>query len=135
MLSPLGPWDEAPRHLLRDRDGSFGPAYTRRIQAMRIRDHPTAPRSPWQNGHVDRLIGSIRRESLDHFGCVRRGTVATRAAGLSCLLRQIFGGPRSAAASQRSQSSADSITNRPGVGFDEGQDADRGRAAEFLYES
>jgi len=60
------PWDEAPRHLLRDRDGAFGPAYTRRIRAMRIRDHPTAPRSPWQNGHVERLIGSIRRESLDH---------------------------------------------------------------------
>jgi transposase InsO family protein len=34
---------------------------------MRIRDHPTAPCSPWQNGHVERLIGSIRRESLDHF--------------------------------------------------------------------
>ena len=60
------PWDEAPRHLLRDRDGAFGPAYTRRIRAMEIRDHPTAPRSPWQNGHVERLIGSVRRESLDH---------------------------------------------------------------------
>jgi transposase InsO family protein len=60
------PWDEAPHHLIRDRDGAFGPAYTRRIRAMRIRDHPTAPRSPWQNGHVERLIGSIRRESLDH---------------------------------------------------------------------
>jgi transposase InsO family protein len=57
---------EAPRHLIRDRDGAFGPAYIRRIRAMRIRDHPTAPRSPWQNGHVERLIGSIRRESLDH---------------------------------------------------------------------
>ncbi len=60
------PWDEAPRHLIRDRDRAFGPAYTRRIRAMEIRDHPTAPRSPWQNGHVERLIGSIRRESLDH---------------------------------------------------------------------
>ena len=60
------PWDEAPHHLIRDRDGAFGPTYTRRIRAMRIRDHPTAPRSPWQNGHVERLIGSIRRESLDH---------------------------------------------------------------------
>jgi transposase InsO family protein len=60
------PWDEAPRHLIRDRDGAFGPAFTRRIRAMEIRDHPTAPRSPWQNGHVERLIGSIRRESLDH---------------------------------------------------------------------
>src|SRR5258708_31957915 len=62
----LFPWDEAPRHLIRDRDGAFGPAYTRRIRAMEIRDHPTAPRSPRQNGHVERLIGSIRRESLDH---------------------------------------------------------------------
>jgi hypothetical protein len=59
-------WDEAPRLLLRDRDGAFGPAYTHRIRAMGIRDHPTAPHSPWQNGHVERLIGSIRRESLDH---------------------------------------------------------------------
>ena len=55
------PWDEAPSHLIRDRDGAFGPAYTHRI-----RDHPTAPCSPWQNGHVECLIGSIRRESLDH---------------------------------------------------------------------
>jgi transposase InsO family protein len=60
------PWDEAPRHLIRDRDGTFGPAYIRRVRAMGIRDHPTAPRSPWQNGHVERLIGSIRRECLDH---------------------------------------------------------------------
>ena len=37
-----------------------------RVRAMGIRDHPTAPRSPWQNGHVERLIGSIRRECLDH---------------------------------------------------------------------
>src|SRR6266446_4467116 len=60
------PWNEAPHHLIRDRDGAFGPAYTHRIQAMGIRDHPTAPRSPWENGHVERLIGSIRRECLDH---------------------------------------------------------------------
>jgi transposase InsO family protein len=52
--------------VIRDRDRAFGPAYTHRIRAIRIRDHPTAPRSPWQNGHVERLIGSIRRESLDH---------------------------------------------------------------------
>jgi transposase InsO family protein len=60
------PWDEAPRHLIRDRDGTFGPAYICRVRAMGIRDHPTVPRSPWQNGHVERLIGSIRRECLDH---------------------------------------------------------------------
>jgi transposase InsO family protein len=60
------PWNEAPKHLLRDRDHAFGTAYTRRIRAMGIRDHPVAARSPWQNGHVERLIGSIRRECLDH---------------------------------------------------------------------
>jgi transposase InsO family protein len=60
------PWDEAPRYLIRDRDGSFRTAYTRRIRAMGIRDHPVAARSPWQNGRVERLIGSIRRECLDH---------------------------------------------------------------------
>ncbi len=59
------PWNEAPLHLIRDRDGAFGIAYTRRIRAMGIRDHPVAARSPWQNGHVVRLIGSIRRECLD----------------------------------------------------------------------
>jgi len=46
------PWDEAPRHLMRDHDGAFGPAYTDRIRAMGIRDHPTAPRSPWQKGQA-----------------------------------------------------------------------------------
>jgi transposase InsO family protein len=59
------PWDEAPNHLIRDRDAAFGPAYTRRIRVMGIRDHRMAPRSPWRNGHVERLIGSIRRECLD----------------------------------------------------------------------
>jgi transposase InsO family protein len=60
------PWDEAPRHLIRDRDGAFGAAYGRRVRAMGIRDHRIAARSPWQNGHVERLIGSLRRECLDH---------------------------------------------------------------------
>jgi transposase InsO family protein len=60
------PSDETSHHLIRDRDGTFGPAYTHRIRAIGIRDHPAAPRSPWQNDHVERLIGLIRRESLDH---------------------------------------------------------------------
>ncbi len=59
-------WDEAPRHLIRDRDEAHGPAYSRRIRAMGFRDRPTASRSPWQNGHVERLTGAIRCESLDY---------------------------------------------------------------------
>src|SRR5215831_11247090 len=59
-------WNDAPRHLIRDRDRAFGTAYTQRIRAMGIRDHPVAARSPWQNGHVERLIGSVRRECPDH---------------------------------------------------------------------
>src|SRR5271154_5138497 len=60
------PWDSAPAHLIRDRDAAYGHAVTKRLAAMGIRDHPIAPRSPWQNGHAERLIGSIRRECLDH---------------------------------------------------------------------
>ncbi|WNJ99921.1 integrase core domain-containing protein [Thalassospiraceae bacterium LMO-JJ14] len=60
------PWDEAPRYLIRDRDASYGQVYVNRLSAMGIRDRPTAPRSPWQNAYVERVIGSIRRDLLDH---------------------------------------------------------------------
>ena len=66
QITDAFPWNEAPDHLIRDRDASYGHAVSRRLTAMAIRDHPTAPRSPWQNGHAERLIGSIRRECLDH---------------------------------------------------------------------
>ena len=66
QLTEAFPWDQAPRYLIRDRDASYGLAVTRRLAAMGIRDRPTAPRSPWQNGHTERLIGSIRRECLHH---------------------------------------------------------------------
>jgi transposase InsO family protein len=66
QITDAFPWDEAPEHMLRDRDGCYGPAVTERLAAMGIRDHPTARQSPWQNGHAERLIGSIRRECLDH---------------------------------------------------------------------
>jgi transposase InsO family protein len=52
--------------MIRDRDRIYGPAVPRRLRAMGIRDKPTAPASPWQNGFAERLIGSIRRECLDH---------------------------------------------------------------------
>ena len=52
--------------MIRDRDRIYGSLVTRRLRAMGIRDEPTAPASPWQNGFAERLIGSIRRECLDH---------------------------------------------------------------------
>ncbi len=60
------PWQEAPRYLIRDRDAAYGLVVRRRLAAMGIRDRPIAARSPWQNAFVERLIGSIRRECLDH---------------------------------------------------------------------
>jgi transposase InsO family protein len=66
QITDAFPWNDAPDHMIRDRDGSYGHAVTRRLAHMGIRGHPTAPRSPWQNGHAERLIGSIRRECLDH---------------------------------------------------------------------
>jgi Integrase core domain len=66
QISEAFPWDRAPRHLIRDRDGAFGATFKQRLHAMGIRDRPTTPRSPWQNAYVERLIGSIRRDCLDH---------------------------------------------------------------------
>jgi transposase InsO family protein len=59
-------WDTAPRYLLRDRDASYGFDFRGRVQAMGITEVITAPHSPWQNAYVERVIGSIRRECLDH---------------------------------------------------------------------
>jgi transposase InsO family protein len=59
-------WEQAPRYLIRNRDGAYGEVFIRRLRSMAIRDRPTSPRSPWQNGFSERLIGSIRRECLDH---------------------------------------------------------------------
>ena len=66
QITEAFPWDTVPGFLIRDNDGAFGEAFTRRLRAMGIRDRPIAPRSPWQNGYVERSIGSIRRECLDH---------------------------------------------------------------------
>jgi len=60
------PWDTAPRYLIRDRDGSYGAAFRSRLQAMGVDEVLIAPRSPWQNAYAERVIGSIRRECLDH---------------------------------------------------------------------
>ena len=66
QITEAFPWEEAPHPFIRDRDRIYGSVVTRRLRAMGVRDKPTAPASPWQNGFVERLIGSIRRECLDH---------------------------------------------------------------------
>src|SRR6202040_2550213 len=58
-------WDTAPHYLLRDRDASYGSVFSKRVAAMGITEVVTAPRSPWQNAYVERVIGSIRRECLN----------------------------------------------------------------------
>jgi len=60
------PWETAPRFLLRDRDGIYGRAFRACVKTMGVEEVKTAPRSPWQNPFAERLIGSIRRECLDH---------------------------------------------------------------------
>jgi len=60
------PWGEAPRYLLRDRDRIYGASFRQRVRKMGIEEVVIAPRRPWQNPYVERLIGSIRRECLDH---------------------------------------------------------------------
>ncbi len=66
QITEAFPWNEAPRYMLRDRDRIYAAVVIRRLRAMGIRDKPVAPASPWQNGFAERLIGSIRRECLDH---------------------------------------------------------------------
>ena len=60
------PWDTAPKYLLRDRDGLYGAIFRQRLKNMGINEVVTSPRSPWQNPFVERLVGSIRRDCLDH---------------------------------------------------------------------
>jgi transposase InsO family protein len=77
------PWDGAPRYLLRDRDGCYGEEFHEATRWLGIREVLTAPQSPWQNPYVERLIGSIRRECLDH-------VIVLNKTGLRCILKSYF---------------------------------------------
>ena len=66
QIAEAFPFDQAPRYLLRDNDGIYGKEFSRRVESLGIEDIKTAYRSPWQNPYVERLIGSVRRECLDH---------------------------------------------------------------------
>jgi len=60
------PWGRAPTYFVRDNDRAYGQSFTNRVRAMGIRDRPISPRSPWQNPYAERLIGTLRRDCLDH---------------------------------------------------------------------
>ena len=77
------PWDSAPHYLLRDRDGSYGEKFQETASWLGIREVLTAPQSPWQNAYVERLIGSIRRECLDH-------VIVLNETGLRRMLKSYF---------------------------------------------
>ena len=77
------PWDSAPRYLLRDRDGIYGTAFGDAARSLDIREILTAAQSPWQNPYVERLIGSIRRECLDH-------VIVFNETGLRRVLKEYF---------------------------------------------
>ena len=66
QIAEAFPFDEAPRFLLRDNDAIYGDEFTKRVESLGIEEVPTAPRSPWQNPYCERVIGSIRRECVDH---------------------------------------------------------------------
>jgi transposase InsO family protein len=66
QITEAFPWNEAPRYLIRDRDAIYGAVVRRRLRSMGIRDRPISAASPWQNCFAERLIGSIRRECVDH---------------------------------------------------------------------
>jgi transposase InsO family protein len=81
QLREAFPWETAPRYLLRDRDGIFGADFVEQVKAMGIKQVLSAPRSPWQRAYIERVIGTIRRECLDH-------VIVWSEAGLSGHLRR-----------------------------------------------
>jgi len=66
QLRDAFPWDTAPRYLLRDRDRIFGDEFTKQVKDMGIQEVLSAPRSPWQRAYIERLVGTLHRECLDH---------------------------------------------------------------------
>src|SRR4051812_24752489 len=67
-------WERTPGYLIRGRDACYGNVFIRRVRSLGIRDHPISPRSPWQNGYAERLIGSIAGSALTTSSCLENGT-------------------------------------------------------------
>ena len=66
QLREAFPWDSAPRFLLRDRDRIFGSDFSQQVKELGIQEVVGAPRAPQQRAYIERVIGTIRRECLDH---------------------------------------------------------------------
>src|SRR5437660_1214973 len=79
IMNFLVPWNTAPTYLVHDNDGATGQVFTSRVWAMGIRDRPISPRSPWQNPYVERLIGTLRRDCLNHVLIIGRAESAANA--------------------------------------------------------
>jgi hypothetical protein len=77
------PWDTTPGYLLRDRDSTYADTFRRQVNSMGITEVLTVPRSPWQSPYVECLIGSVRRECLDHI-------IAINEESLRATLRSYF---------------------------------------------
>jgi hypothetical protein len=130
QLTEAFPWNEAPHYIIRDRDRIYGTIVTRRLRAMGIRDRPIAPTSPWQNGFAERLIGSIRRECVDHIIVLVEAHLRRGPSSLCSLLQRHQNAPvlgqRCAGLSPRSADRNHQFTPdpwrassplRPGLGF------------------
>src|SRR5262245_20224315 len=106
-------WQQAPRYIIRDRDCIYGKIFTHRLRAMGIRDRPIAPRSPWQNGYAERLIGSIRRPASTMLLCSATGIFVT----CSDRIRNITTSSRALVAAQgRNDPALHSHTSDPSSG-------------------
>jgi putative transposase len=88
QLREAFPWDSAPRYLLRDRDRIFGHEFVEQVKVMGMKQVLSTPRSPWQRAYVERLIGSIRRECLDHVLVFSEGSLLRTLSAYSAYYHQ-----------------------------------------------
>jgi putative transposase len=90
QLREAFPWESAPRFLVRDRDRIFGRDFVDQVKVMGIKEALSAPRSPWQRAYVERIMGTIRRECLDHIIVFQRGQRMPGSSGVHPLLQLRF---------------------------------------------
>jgi transposase InsO family protein len=98
QLREAFPFERVPKYLLRDRDRIFGADFTKQVEHLSIEEVLSAPRSPWQQAYIERVIGSIRRECLDHvivfheeslLGMSRRSWITITRLGPTCRWKKI----------------------------------------------